>query len=63
MTEDEEEEGKCDPEPADLDEPDVEEVALLGEVGRCLRGFVALFVRVVWAEAMIDRDGAEQTPQ
>lgn len=42
MQEEEEEEGEGGPEPADLDEEDVEEVAFAGEVGGGVGGRVGL---------------------
>lgn len=51
MEEEEDVEGECNPEPGYLDEEDVEEVFLLGEVAWCVRGGMRLRDGVVGSMA------------
>lgn len=55
---DEHEEGQGTPEPAAFDKVDVEDVALLGEVGGCeVLGLEGLFEHVVGAEVVGGAEG------
>lgn len=60
MADGEEEEGCCYPDPADLDEVDVEDVALFREVARCLGRLVGLQDWVVGRVARRRRQYAEE---
>lgn len=60
MREDQKEEGKCSPEPADLNEPHVEDIALLGKIAGCIARVVRLRFGEVCREARIWVERAEQ---
>ena len=60
MREDEQEEGESRPEPADLDEVDVEDVTLFGEVAGCLLRDIGLREGVVGRVAAGGVEAAEE---
>lgn len=60
MSQGEEEEGGCYPDPADFDKVDVEDVALFGEVAGRIAGVVGLRVGEIGRVAAGGVEGAEE---